>query len=312
MENRPILSICIPTYKRSKTLKEWLDSITKQFDGEIEKKIEIIIADDASPDDTQQMVREYMKNYKNIHYHRYPVNKWLTYNITAVTNFAHWEYLRLLTDDDCITDFSLKYVLEIIEKTKFDLMICDFHFGPDMKVHIPKKVNTFKILHWMHELVDYLYDYRRAYEALMVHFSFYSVLIVNHKYYKDSLALQDPDFIYNTIFPQDLIIYTQIKKDRTIIIPNNIFTIGRTLNESYKTSMKFVTDFKETMDTIEESNWLGWSRKRKTIKRICVSWWKKTILLWFLLRWLHIDYKKNFLFKRLYKFYKKYLQDQTA
>ncbi len=312
MENKPVISICIPTYKRSETLKEWLDSITKQFDGEIDDKIEIIIADDASPDNTEQMVREYMKNYTNIKYYRYPVNKWLTYNITAVTSYATWEYLRLLTDDDCITNFSLRYVLEIIEKTTFDLMVCGFHFDSNMQVHIPKKENTFRTLHWMDEFVDYLYDGRKTYEELMVHFSFYSVLVVKHSYYKESLALYDLDFIYTTIFPQDIIIYTQLQKEKTIVIPDNIFTLWRTLNESYKTSMKFVTDFKETMDTIEAANWLEWSKKWKSIKRKVVSWWKKTILLWFLLRRLHIDYKKNFIFKKMYVFYKKYIQNQTA
>lgn len=312
MIQKPIISICIPTYKRSKTLKEWLDSITRQFDGKIEKKIEIIIADDASPDDTEHMVREYMKKYDNIAYYRYPNNKWLTYNITAVTNFAHWEYLRLFTDDDCMTDFSLKYVIEIIEKSSFDLMICNAHFGSDMQIHIDKKANTYKTLHWINNFVDYLFDHRRTYQQLMVYFSFYSVIVVNHKYFKDSLALQDQDFIYQNIFPQDIIIYTQIKKDKTIIIPDNIFTIWRTLNESYKTSMKFVTDFNVTMDMIEWANWLQWSKKWKILKRICVSWRRKTILLWFLLRWLHIDYKKNFIFKKLYEFYKKHIQNQTA
>lgn len=312
MTTRPLISICIPTYKRSKTLKEWLDSITRQFDGEIEKKIEIIIADDASPDDTEQMVKEYMKNHKNIEYHRYPKNMWLAYNITAVTDFAHWEYLRLFTDDDCMTNFSLKYTLEIIEKTNFDLMICNAHFSENMNIHIDKKPNTFKTLHWMHEFVDFLYDKRRTYQQLMVYFSFYSVLVVKHTYYKDSLALEDRDFIYDTIFPQDIIIYNQIKKDKTIIIPDNIFTLWRTLNESYKTSMKFVTDFDLTMDMIEKSNWLQSSKKWKTIKRICVSGWRKTIILWFLLRWLHIDYKKNVIFNKLYLFYKKYIQNQTA
>lgn len=312
MENKPIISICIPTYKRSKTLKEWLDSITAQFDGEIEKKIEIIIADDASPDDTEQMVTEYMKNYTNMQYHRYPINKWLTYNITAVTNFASWDYLWLLTDDDCITNFSLKYVMEIIEKTNFDLMICDYILWPDMQINVPKKENTFNILHWMNEFVNYLYDDKKTYEELMIHFSFYSVLIVNHKYYKESLSLQNQDFIYSTIFPQDIIIYSQLKKDKIIVIPDNVFTIWRTLNESYKTSMKFVDDFKLSMDMIEESNWLEWSLKWKSIKRTCVSGWKKTILLWLILRRLHIDYKKNFIFKKLYLFYKKYIQNQTA
>ncbi len=312
MENKPLISICIPTYKRSKTLKEWLDSITRQFDGEIEKKIEIIIADDASPDDTEQMVKKYMKNHKNIEYHRYPKNMWLAYNITAVTDFAHWEYLRLFTDDDCMTNFSLKYVLEIIGKSHFDLLISNASFTENMNIHIDKKPNTFSILYWMNEFIDFLYDKRRTYQQLMVYFSFYSVLVVKHKYYKDSLALEDRDFIYDTIFPQDIIIYNQIKKDKTIVIPDNIFTLWRTLNESYKTSMKFVTDFDLTMDMIEKSNWLESSKKRKTIKRICVSGWRKTIILWFLLRWLHIDYKKNVIFKKLYSLYKKYIQNQTA
>ncbi|MEI7557859.1 MAG: hypothetical protein WCJ45_03340 [bacterium] len=77
----------------------------------------------------------------------------------------------------------------------------------------------------MDEFVDYLYDGRKTYEELMVHFSFYSVLVVKHSYYKESLALYDLDFIYTTIFPQDIIIYTQLQKEKTIVIPDNIFTL---------------------------------------------------------------------------------------
>lgn len=312
MPDKPIISICIPAYNRCKTLKEWLESIVAQFDGEIEKKVEIVIADDASPDTTiESMVREFMKKYSNIKYHRYPKNMWLSSNLVHVTTYADGEYLRLMADDDCMTNFALRSTLEIIEKTDFDLMICNGHFGPEVNVHIHKKANTFREIHWMKGLVDYLYNHRKNYQDLVVFFQFYSILVVKNSYFKKSLSMYDKDFIYDNIFPQDIIIYSNIK-DKKIIIPDNIFVLGRTLNESYKASMKFVTDFKLAMDMIEEANRLQWSKKRKTLKRIVISWWKKTILLWKILRRLHIDYKKNMLFRKLYFFYKKYMQNQTA
>jgi len=66
-----------------------LESIITQFDGEIEKMVEIIIADDASPDlRIEPMVREFMKKHDNIKYHRYPKNMRLSSNLIHVTTFA--------------------------------------------------------------------------------------------------------------------------------------------------------------------------------------------------------------------------------
>ncbi|MEI6774123.1 MAG: glycosyltransferase family 2 protein [bacterium] len=69
MGNKPLLSICIPTYNRQEYLKQCLDSIVNQkgFDTE---KIEIVISDNASPDKTNLLVKEYQKKYKNITYSR--------------------------------------------------------------------------------------------------------------------------------------------------------------------------------------------------------------------------------------------------
>ena len=51
--------------------------------------VEIIIADDASPDlRIEPMVREFMKKHDNIKYHRYPKNMRLSSNLIHVTTFA--------------------------------------------------------------------------------------------------------------------------------------------------------------------------------------------------------------------------------
>lgn len=309
MNNTPVISICIPAYNRCKTLKEWLESIVAQFDGEIEKKIEIIVADDASPDLTiEPMVKEFMKKYSNIRYYRYPKNMWLSSNLVNVTKYGNGEYLWLMADDDCMTEFSLKYTLEIIEKTHFDLMLCNGAFWPDMNINIEKKPNTFKTLHGMAPFVDYLYEHKNTYQDLVVYFQFYSILVVKNEYFKKSLATYDKDFIYQNIFPQDIIVYSHIA-DKKIIIPDNTFVLGRTLNESYKASKKFITDFALAMDMIEEANHLETSKKWKKLKRTVVSWWRRTILLWRFLRFFGVDYKKNAFFNKLYFFYKKHIQN---
>jgi hypothetical protein len=84
------------------------------------------------------------------------------------------------------------------------------------------------------------------------------------------------------------------------------------MNESYKATNKYVTDFKVEMDIIEEKNWLRNNKKWKILKRRVVSWRTKTIYLWMILRFFHIDYKNNKFFKKLYFFYKKYIQNQVA
>ena len=310
MKKKPLISICIPAYNRLETLKEWLESIVKQFDGKIEEKIEIIIADDASPDiRIGSMVKEFIKKYPNIYYHRYPENMRLSSNLMHVTTFAKWEYLWLMADDDCMTDFALEYTVEIIEKTNTDLLLCNAVFWPDMTIPVVKKKNTFKELNGIDSFINYLFLNKNTYQDLVVYFQFYSILVVKHKYFKESLSLYDRKFIYDNIFPQDIVVYSHIK-DKKIIIPDNVFVRGRTLNESYKASKKFITDFKVAMNIIEKKNNLWWSKQRKKLKKTVISWWRNTIILWKILRFLHIDYKKNKFFKRLYFFYKKHIQNR--
>jgi abequosyltransferase len=50
MINKPILSICIPTYNRAKILDETLNSVFSQGNENILSKIEVIISDNDSKD----------------------------------------------------------------------------------------------------------------------------------------------------------------------------------------------------------------------------------------------------------------------
>lgn len=67
--DKPLLSICIPTYNRSKYLKNSIESIICQQEF-LDGKVEIVISDNASEDDTPSVVKAYADRYRNVYYHR--------------------------------------------------------------------------------------------------------------------------------------------------------------------------------------------------------------------------------------------------
>jgi glycosyltransferase involved in cell wall biosynthesis len=66
-DKKPLLSICIPTYNRADVLDKSIASIVTQpeFDSD---DVELVVSDNASNDNTEEVVKKYQKEYKNIFY----------------------------------------------------------------------------------------------------------------------------------------------------------------------------------------------------------------------------------------------------
>ncbi|MDR3150214.1 MAG: glycosyltransferase [Candidatus Peribacteria bacterium] len=70
------LSICIPTYNREKFLPDALNSILKQINDNNKDKIEICISDNASEDNTKELINGFQKkSIIPIIYHRNDINQ---------------------------------------------------------------------------------------------------------------------------------------------------------------------------------------------------------------------------------------------
>ncbi|RUT63328.1 hypothetical protein C1149_16050 [Clostridium botulinum] len=62
----PLVSVLIPTYNRPEYFKEALESVINQT----YRNIEIIIGDDSTNDETENLIKEnYLNNYDNIKYY---------------------------------------------------------------------------------------------------------------------------------------------------------------------------------------------------------------------------------------------------
>jgi len=95
--NEPLVSIGIPTYNRPKTLYKTLESITKQT----YQNIEIIVSDNCSPDnETETVVRDFMKTDDRIHFYRQSSNIGMFNNFKFVLQVSKGDYFCWAADDD--------------------------------------------------------------------------------------------------------------------------------------------------------------------------------------------------------------------
>ena len=102
MINQPLLSICIPTYKRPSYLAECLDALTREdLSG-----VEILVRDNGSHDDTESVLRRYQVAL-GLRYEMGEVNEGPDRNFGRVLRMATGSYVWLLGDDDVVTTGSV-------------------------------------------------------------------------------------------------------------------------------------------------------------------------------------------------------------
>jgi glycosyltransferase involved in cell wall biosynthesis len=76
------------------------------------RDFELIISDNASTDDTEEVARELARGDERVRYVRHPVNIGLVQNFVSVLHAARGDYLRWIGDDDRLEPQYLSRVLE--------------------------------------------------------------------------------------------------------------------------------------------------------------------------------------------------------
>jgi glycosyltransferase involved in cell wall biosynthesis len=113
MQSNIILSICIPTYNRANYLKSCLSAIVSQVT--LDLPIEIIISDNCSTDNTQEIINIYsdhpkfrvFKQKENIGAIKNPLK--------LVKEYAKGQFCWIIGDDDYIINGGIKSVVSILQ-----------------------------------------------------------------------------------------------------------------------------------------------------------------------------------------------------
>lgn len=122
-KNNISLSICIPTYNRSSLLIECLESVLESAKGH-EDKIEIIISDNASTDDTTLVVKDYLEKFSFISYNR-NIENVIDENFFIAARLARGEYIWIFADDDKMEKKAVTEVMNLIERG-YSLIILNY------------------------------------------------------------------------------------------------------------------------------------------------------------------------------------------
>lgn len=112
-KNCTLLSICIPTYNRAEIIRETLYHLVQIKND----KIEIIISDNCSHDNTQEIVKNF--NDDRIKYFRNKENLGAVKNILFSLERANGQMSLLLSDEDRLDIKSLPALLKKIEDQNF-------------------------------------------------------------------------------------------------------------------------------------------------------------------------------------------------
>jgi abequosyltransferase len=113
-----ILSICVATYNRADLIGETLGSILPQTTD----KVEVLVVDGASTDDTEYVVKRYQTKYPELRYVRLPVKGGVDQDFDRSIELANGEYCWLFSDDDILKPGAIETVLEAI-KNQYSLVV---------------------------------------------------------------------------------------------------------------------------------------------------------------------------------------------
>lgn len=148
MNNLPFFSIVIPTYNRAGLICDTIDSILAQeYDN-----YEVLIVDDGSTDDTEEVIKAKYKNNRVSYYKKENAERAAARNYGA--RLANGDYINFFDSDDLALPNHLTVASKLINTKNFPEW---FHLGyawalPEGKIF--KEVNDFKgesLNHIMHK-----------------------------------------------------------------------------------------------------------------------------------------------------------------
>lgn len=112
---KKLLTIAIPTYSRSANLALILDELIVQNNEDLD----ILVADDMSPDNTEEVVASYINKLPNLRYIKNPQNLGFSRNVYSLYEKSNSRYVWFLCDDETIIPGStIKHIVASLKENE--------------------------------------------------------------------------------------------------------------------------------------------------------------------------------------------------
>lgn len=129
MFDRPVLSICIPTYNKSGYLYFTLKSIVEQDTFKNTNNVEIIISDDASTDFTKEISMIFVNQFPEKIIYSQNDERLYEKNLEKALSLGNGEVLKLHNDNFTFIDDSLEKIVKQIDQQRVEKFLIFFANG---------------------------------------------------------------------------------------------------------------------------------------------------------------------------------------
>ncbi len=185
MNNRPVISFCIPTYKRAKVVYKCVRNILEYKLHEIE----VVISHDYTEGDlTEELLLSL--NDKRIKYFRFEERQGISKSIKTIMDKATGEYSCLLSDEDIVNlDTIPKLISKIKENCDLSIIYCS-----TLKKTNGKLVDYYKFS-------DKLLTGNDAVRAIAFNHSYIGGVIYNTDIFNDNFKNNDTWHMKDELYP---------------------------------------------------------------------------------------------------------------
>lgn len=141
--NDNLVSIITPVYNAERFLRQTIDSVLRQE----YKCWEMILVDDCSTDNSEKIIKEYMKNDSRIKYIRLEVNSGAAVSRNIAIENSNGRYIAFLDSDDIWTPSKLKVQIEFMKKNNIGFSFSDYKVmteeGQEINrvIRVPKEID---------------------------------------------------------------------------------------------------------------------------------------------------------------------------
>ena len=120
--NKPLVSILIPLYNHEKYVEFAIKSVMNQT----YKNIELIVINDGSTDNSDEIIQSLLKKYKFEYYRQ--ENKGLIFTIEKLRNLAKGKYISLLASDDAFVNNKIEVLVDYLENNpQYSMVYSNMH-----------------------------------------------------------------------------------------------------------------------------------------------------------------------------------------
>ena len=247
-----LLSVVIPCYNSSEYMGKCIRSVL-----EAGERVEIIIVDDGSSDDTLSIANQYATEYPNIVKAIHQENGGHGSAVNTGLENATGLYFKVVDSDDCLGKNAIKEVMELLKSfdnsnQEIDMLITNFLYDKQGVKH--KKVMSYnhampknRIFGWDEMKLgvsQYLLMHSVIYRTEVLRES--GMVLPKHTFYVDNIYVFQPLPFVKKMYYMDVVLYKYFigREDQSV---NEKVMIGR-LDMQYKVTRLMLDAYMSTDD----------------------------------------------------------------